>query len=323
MIASRQKRDPGAINPRFSKPTLVKRINMTQRTLDRLFAGWRFGLLDETHLKKLLGGYGRASHRELELVRAGLIYHPEAQIPLRAICTGIDWITALTTKAADLLTSRGYRIDAGLHRERYRRHRSFNAILHDLNRSDFLVELDTAIRGVGKTTDLKLHHQDQLFSKPYTETISFSSMVEWKREHRPITIEPDGLFALELPNLPKTRALKNFALEIDQDTESNIRFKNFWDQKSILKTMIAYGEAHKRGIVQEKLGLSNLRVIFVTTTERHIANILKDAGQLYIAKGYPANACLFVSREKLECFDPLSVEYKNAAGLPVVISEWV
>ncbi len=164
MIAKRRKRDPGTINPRFAKPVPAKRINMTERTLARLFAGWRFGLLDETHLKKLLDGYGRASHRELELARAGLIYHPEAQIPLRAVCTGIDWITALTTKGADLLASKGYRIDAGAHRERYRRHRSFNAILHDLNRSDFLIELDTAIRQVEKTTGLKLHHQDQLTS---------------------------------------------------------------------------------------------------------------------------------------------------------------
>ena len=319
----RQKRDPASINPRFAKPELTKRINFTQRTLDRLFYGWRFGLLDETHLEKLLSGYPRKTHRELELTRAGLIYHPDVQIPLRAVCTGIDWITALTTKGADILASKGYRIDPTLHRERYRRHRSFNAILHDLNRSDFLVELAIAIRAVGKTTGLTMRHQDELLGKPYTETISFPSLAVWKREHRPITIEPDGYFSIVLPNLPSDRAEKFFALEIDQDTESNIRWANFWDQKSILKTMIAYGEAHKRGIIEDKLGLSNLRTIYVTTTERHIANILKDAGQHYIAQGYPANACLFVSREKLETFDPLSVEYKNAAGQPVVLSEWV
>lgn len=319
----RKRRNPGSINPRFKKPDTNLRINLTKRTLERLFSAWRFGLLDENHLKKILNGYGRASHRELELSKAGLIYHPEAQIPLRAVCTGIEWITALTTKGADILAANGFRIDPTLHRERYRRHHSFKAILHDLNRTDYLVELDTAVRMVTEQSGLQMRHQDLLFGKPYTEVISFPSMAQWKREYRPITVEPDGFFCLTLPNLPADRSEKFFALEIDQDTESNVRHKKFWEQKSILKTMIAYGEAHKRGIVDEKLGLSNLRTIFVTTTERHIANIIKEAGSRYIAQGYSPNACLFVSREKLECFDPLSAEYKNAAGNPVVISEWL
>ena len=156
---------------------------------------------------------------------------------------------------------------------------------------------------------------------PYTETISFPSMAVWKKEHRPLKVEPDGIFSLTLPNLPPDRAEKFFALEIDQDTESNVRYRNFWEQKSVLKTMIAYAEAHKRGIVEEKLGFPNMRTIFVTTTDRHMENIIKDAKTHYVAQGYPANAILFVSRERLEKFDPLSVEYKNAAGNSFIITE--
>ena len=314
----RIKRDLGAANPRFKKPQPTKRINFTKRTLERLFASWRFGLLDEIHLQKLFTGYPRQTHRELELTRAGLIYHPEAQVPLRAVCTGISWITALTHKGADNLAAKGFRIDPSQHKERFRRHKTFNAILHDLNRSDFLVELQ---RSVQATTNITIRHQDQLFTKPYTETISFPSMVEWKRQHRPVTIEPDAMFSLSFANLAADRREKFFALEIDQDTESNIRYRNFWEQKSVLKTMIAYGEAHKRGIVENKFGLANLRTIFVTTTDRHIDKILKDAGHNFIAKGYPSNLILFVSRDRLEKFDPLSVEYKNAAGNSLLISE--
>ena len=328
----RQKKDLGQINPRFKKPAASisgnKRTNFNQRTLQRLFCSWRFGLLDQQHLEALLGGYPRSGHRELELTKAGLIYHPEAQVPLRAICTNISWITALSNKGADILASKGggllgsfgtgFRIDPTQHKERYRRHRAFNAILHDLNRSDYLVELD---RSVSNSDGLLIRHQDQLFAKPYTETISFPSMVEWKKELRPIVIEPDGLFSLTFPNLPEGRQEKFFALELDQDTESNVRYKNFWNQKSVLKTMIAYAEAHKRGIIDDKLKLPNLRTIFVTTTDRHIDNILKDAGQLFITKGYAPNAILFVSREQLEKSDPLSVQYKNAAGNSVVLGE--
>ena len=318
----RVKKDPGTISPRFKKPDITKRIHFSKRTLDRLFASWRFGLLDETHLIKLLGSYGRHTHRELELTKAGLIYHPEAQIPLRAICSGITWITALTNKGVDILASKGFRIDPTTHKERYRRHRNFQSILHDLNRSDFLVELDCAIREAKENgSSIEIHHQDELTAKPYAETISILSMAVWKREHRPVKIEPDGFFAITLPNLPPDRAQKFFALEIDQDTESNIRYKNFWDQKSVLKTMIAYAEAHKRGIIEKELAVPNLRTIFVTTSERHLADILKEASKHYIAQGYPPNAFLFVSREQLEKFDPLSVEYTNAAGNPVVIGE--
>lgn len=327
----RQKRNLGRINPRFKAPIFSgSRINFTKRTLERLFASWRFGLLDEAHLVKLLGSYGRQTHRELELTKAGLIYHPEAQIPLRAVCTDISWISALSHRGADVLAARGYRINPTDHRERYRRHRSYNAMLHDLNRSDYLVELDWAIQSIQKAGNadknlgakvFQIRHQDELFGKPYTETISFSSMAVWKREHRPITIEPDGIFSLSLPDLPKERAEKFFALEVDQDTESNMRYRNFWEQKSVIKTMIAYGEAHKRGIIEEKLKLHNFRILFVTTTERHLKNILKEAAQYYIAKGYPSNLILFVSRERLDRFDPLSVEYRNAAGKSVLISE--
>ncbi len=329
-LAKRTKRDLGKLNPRFKPPTVDgHRINFTQRTLERLFASWRFGLLDELHLQKLLGSYGRQSHRELELSKAGLIYHPEAQIPLRAVCTDISWITALSNNGADVLASKAYRLDPTAHRERYRRHKSYNAMLHDLNRSDFLVELEAAIQSLRKRvakkagieTKLSMRHQDELLGQPYTETISFPSMAVWKKEHRPLKVEPDGIFSLTLPNLPSDRAEKFFALEIDQDTESNVRYRNFWEQKSVLKTMIAYAEAHKRGIVQDKLGFPNLRALFVTTTDRHMDNIIKDAKTHYIAQGYPANAILFVSRERLEKFDPLSVEYKNAAGHSVVITE--
>lgn len=343
----RSKRDPATLSPRF-KPASPNghRINFTKRTLQRLFASWRFGLLDESHLHKLLGSYGRHVHRELELTKAGLIYHPEAQIPLRAVCSDISWITALSNKGADVLTSKGFRIDPTRHRERYRRHKNYNAILHDLNRTDFLIELDVACRsaehehnqcnnnrrdknengekqkGSDTTPAPTMCHQDELLGLPYTEQISFPSMVEWKREHRPIVVEPDGLFSLTLPRLDDDRAQKFFALEIDQDTESNIRYRSFWEQKSVLKTMIAYGEAHKRGIVETKLGFANLRTLFVTTTDRHMENILRDAGNIYVSKGYPANAILFVSRERLEKFDPLSVEYKNAAGKPLTLLEW-
>lgn len=327
----RQKRDFGKINPRFKAPSANgHRINFTKRTLDRLFASWRFGLLDETHISKLLGSYGRHTHRELELTKSGLIYHPEAQIPLRAVCTNISWVTALSNKGADILASKGFRLDPTKHRERYRRHKSYNAMLHDLNRSDFLIEIDWAIRMLSErqqrlkldcANTLQIRHQDEIFGAPYTEAISFPSVAVWKREHRPLTIEPDGIFSLILPNLPKERAEKFFAIEIDQDTESNMRYRNFWEQKSVIKTMISYAEAHKRGIIEEKLGVANLRTIFVTTTERHLNNIIKDAALHYIAQGYPANLILFVSRERLEKFDPNSVEYKNAAGKSVLISE--
>jgi hypothetical protein len=324
----RVKRNPATISPRFKAPTASgHRINFTQRTLDRLYASWRFGLLDETHLHKLLSSYGRQTHRELELTKAGLIYHPEAQIPLRAVCSDISWITALSNKGADTLAAKGYRIDPTQHRERYRRHKSYNAILHDLNRSDFLVEMELACRmtgdgkGSSNAATTKISHQDELMDVPYTETISFPSIAVWKKEHRPLKIEPDGIFSLRLPNLPAGRAEKFFALEIDQDTESNVRYRNFWEQKSVLKTIIAYAEAHKRGIINDRLGFPNLRTLFVTTTDRHMENIIKDAKTHYLAHGYPANAILFVSRERLEKFDPLSVEYKNAAGNSVIITE--
>jgi hypothetical protein len=327
-LKKRTKRDLGKLNPRFKPPSADgHRINFTQRTLDRLFASWRFGLLDELHLQKLLGSYGRQSHRELELTKAGLIYHPEAQIPLRAVCTDISWVTALSNKGADVLAAKGARIDPTAHRERYRRHKSYNAMLHDLNRSDFLVELETAVQSIAhkkgseQYSKLFIRHQDELLGAPYTETISFPSMAVWKKEHRPLKIEPDGIFSLTLPELPADRAEKFFALEIDQDTESNVRYRNFWEQKSVLKTMIAYAEAHKRGIIADKLGFPNLRTLFVTTTDRHMDNIIKDAKSHYIAQGYPPNAFLFVSRERLEKFDPLSVEYKNAAGNSVIITE--
>ncbi len=334
----RGKKDLGKANPRFASPTVARQINFNKRTLDRLFYAWRFGLLDDGHLQKLLGGYSRHVHRELELTKAGLIYHPEAQVPLRSMCNDITWITALTGKGAEALASKGHRIDPTTHKERYRRHKAFNSLLHDLSRSDYLVALDCAVKATlvgneaefpensknspnevgeaGEVCEVGICHQDEIFNKPYTETIAFTSMVEWKRQHRPVIVEPDGLFSLTIENLPDDRAQKYFALEIDQDTESNVRYKKFWQYKSIIKTMISYAEAHQRGIVDDKLGLSNLRTIFVTTTQKHIRHILKDAATHYIASGYPPNLCLFVSWEQLETegIDPLNANYVNAAG---------
>jgi hypothetical protein len=72
-------------------------------------------------------------------------------------------------------------------------------------------------------------------------------------------VEPDALFSI---------SGRNYALEADKGTESI--------KAVIVPKILAYREIVSAGLIDEYLGIDNLRVLFATTSEARMRNIMQE-----------------------------------------------
>ena len=88
-----------------------------------------------------------------------------------------------------------------------------------------------------------------------------------------ITTIPDAFFSIQHINQRKEKTTSNFFVEIDRGTES-INPKKINNRSTIAKKMTGYWKAHKQGLFKEKFNLSNARILFITTSDQRIDNMI-------------------------------------------------
>jgi len=230
-----------------------------------LLALYRFRYLTVDLIAKTGEFSVRTWNRRLkELLLAGYIDRPPGQ----------KWtyrrheraIYALGQKGADYLTA-----NFDIHfpptvkwGEKNRRYRGQDPFSHALSTAEFLIELEIAVAEQGG----KLSHQDELFGRDYVTGVSWSTHLATEHEMLSVNLKPDGIFSIQSS---AKRYPLNFFLEIDRGTMP-LRSTNF-RRSSILKKYLSYADTHNRGLVKEKLGLNNFRVLIVTTTNERADNM--------------------------------------------------
>jgi len=109
------------------------------------------------------------------------------------------------------------------------------------------------------------------FSSPSLKSNPLKKKEKIKRE---FNVLPDGAFGIDYidPEIQK-RTIKYFFLEADQATEPIAR-KDFF-QSSINKKLTLYISSRNQKLFSANFGFKNVRVLFITKTERRLKNMIK------------------------------------------------
>lgn len=265
---------------------------LTPRDIDLLALLSRYRYLRSTHLHALMGGTAKKHFIE----RLGLLYHEGGYLNRPAS----QWQTvnarympavyALSEAGEQVLIERGLLAPASplLHRGRG------NSLFfqHELMVSDILASIELGIRArhdlrfigwqeILEKAPRSTQDADNPFDIPATITYRFTNRTE--TYSRPI--RPDAVFGIEHRSQDK-KLRRFFALEADRMSEPVYRAT--LEQSSYLRKLLQYREVMRAKAYHRHLGLPNLTVLTVTTTERHMVNIMALLKDLTEGAGDPA-----------------------------------
>lgn len=147
---------------------------------------------------------------------------------------------------------------------------------HALSVTEFVVSLDIACK---RRASLRvLDFQTLLSTMAPDETrasrhpYQWPVITRWKGREVVLHIAPDAIFGVQDLDRPEGANRKFFFLESDRGTMPTTR--QSLDKTSILRKLISYAESHRRDIPARRYGLTNARVLIVTTGRQRIANII-------------------------------------------------
>ncbi len=264
-----------------------KRVELTDRDIELFKLLNRYHYLRSNFLYAFLGGASETRFKE----RLGHLYHdgryinrPEQQWQF-ANCRYMPVIYELDERGEQILRDRGLMQNEGplLKKGRMGAYRQF---AHQLMICDCLASIELGVRQdlnlrfiswqeiIGKAPE-GTRKLDNPFEVPVTISYTFPRT---GATHRVDTrIVPDGIFGLEYITDGK-RAYRFFALEADRNTipvtRSNLH------QTSYLKKLLGYRQIVVEKIHGSHLGLPNLVMLTVTTSEVHMRHVMALAGEL-------------------------------------------
>ena len=109
--------------------------------------------------------------------------------------------------------------------------------------------------------------------------------------------------------MPESRRRAYFFLEADRGTMPVVR--KGLAQTSILRKLICYQETWRQGIQRSYLGISNFRVLTVTTSRERVEHLVEACRSL---GGGGSRLFLFMDQERLSRGDILRQEWVNGEG---------
>jgi hypothetical protein len=300
--------DVQARRPRFERAP-VRGIILTPRDLDILRAVYRHRLLRSTHLAALSGGSPQAALRRLQLLfHHGYLDRPAMQL---------DWyargseplVYALGNRGAEILEAEGVARQRGIRWDTKNRNLSRVFLHHTLAVSEVMVAFEVGCRG---RKEVQFIPPEEIFVGVTTQTRRLRLPFRWQVEIRQggtpyrLGVEPDRVFGLSFEGVPENRARAFFFLEADRGTMPVARKSLV--KTSFLRKLLAYQETWRQGLHREHLGLSNFRVLTVTTNRERVKHLVEACQSL---SGGGARLFLFTDRESFRQADALSVVWVN------------
>jgi len=130
-------------------------------------------------------------------------------------------------------------------------------LAHDHMASDIAINIEIGARAAGAPYCSHVHILQA--APPETRMQPKPLKIPVEVDGRQSFVEPDALFSIRG---------RNYALEADKATESI--------KAVIVPKILAYREIVSAGIIDEYLGIDNLRVLFATTSEARMRNIMQE-----------------------------------------------
>jgi len=243
-----------------------KRIELTDRDLEifRWLARYRY--LPSTYIHAFAGGASETRFKERlgDLYHEGYLDRPRRQWEM-ANCRHRPVIHELDTGATRILD------DAGIVEEprtwfAASPHRQFS---HSLMVCEVLASIELGVRAV---PGLRFIPWPEILAKAPPATRALATPIRFPSATRAGGVIPDGLFGIEYGGAEK-RQYRFFALEADRGTMPIARSKP--DQTAYLGKLTAYHDVLSAQAYKPHLGIPNLLVLTLATSERRLGEIMR------------------------------------------------
>ena len=286
-------------------------LELTDRDVEILLALETHRFLTTDHLLQLTGTTSRpAMNRRLRLLfDAKYIDRPRAQMHAMAYADKRPMVYALGNEGAELLSNRFQMTLPDIYWTEKNRRVKEKFIEHTLGIADFMVAMEMACRKAG---NLKLIHKEEILATAPEATrrkrnpFRWQTRIHWDNAWHEIAIVPDAVFGLQYLDKPEGKNRAYFFVEIDRGTMPILR--RDIRQSSFARKLHSYADTQNRRLHAEALGISNFRVLTVTTSTDRIATMC-SAVQNEIADNAPLAQFLFRTKA-----DVSSILNWNTAG---------
>jgi hypothetical protein len=261
--------------PRF-KRVPVENIQLTERDIDILRHVHKHRFLRSTHLARLVGGSQQTLVRRLQL-----LYHhqyldrPHEQIQFYTYAGSRPMVYGLGNKGADLLAER-FQIPRG-RIDWTAKNKAVGPVFleHTLLTADFMVALELACREHGKVRIIsfgEILRQAPEATQRRKNPYGWHVRVTYGHEAHTLGVIPDKIFGLHRLDRPEGKNKAYFFLEADRATmpvvRSNLR------QTSFYRKLLAYHETWRQELHTRHYGISNFRVLTVTSSPERARNCI-------------------------------------------------
>lgn len=307
---------------RFRRVTAknLPHIEINERDLEILKQVAKYRFLRSTHVAALVGGSAQHVVRRLQL-----LYHHQyldrirEQLPLYAYLGSKPMVYGVGNQGAQLLSAW-----SGLPRGKINwaaKNKTVGPIFlaHTLLVADVLVALDVACR---KNGAVRLIEVDELLAQAPPATRRSKNPLGWQVPVRyqdsalRLGVIPDRIFGLHFLDRVEGRNKAYFFLEADRATMPVIRTD--LRQTSFYRKMLAYYETWKQAFHTNRYGISNFRVLTVTSSPDRVKTLVAANKRLNDGKG--SALFLFTDDASVKASeDLLRLRWQSGAGT----DEWV
>jgi hypothetical protein len=278
---------------RFQRRQTPASFELTQRDLNIIGHVARHRFLSSDHLARLDGGSEQNVLRILRILfDHQYLDRPHTQLAHVPVSGPRPMVYGLGRRGAQSLRDHSVHADASDWTERNKR-AGAKFIEHTLAIADFMVGLEIACR---KRGDIKLLYERDILANAPERT---------RKSREPLrlvvpglsnkmgvsSVIADGLFGLVFAD--DTAAY--FLLEVDRGSMPVVR-SNF-ERTSFNRKLLIYWEAWKKKLHVDQFGVSQIRVLTVTDSEKRVANMVEAINQFTGGKG--SNFFLLTDKENL------------------------
>jgi hypothetical protein len=289
----------------------IRAMVLTPRDLSILRAVHRHRLLRSTHLVALTGGSKQTTLRRLQLLfHHGYLERPPMQLDWYA--RGSEpFVYALGNRGAERLEARGEFRHRGIRWETKKRNVSRVFLHHTLAVAEVMVAFEIACR---HREGVRFIPPEEVLAGAPAETrrlrLPFRWQVEVREGGKPyrLGVEPDKVFGLRFEGEPEGRNLAYFFLEADRGTMPVVR--KGLGQTSFLRKLLCYQEMWRQGLHKAHLGISNFRVLTVTTNMQRVGHLVEACRSL----GGGSRLFLFADQGAVGSGDILRHGWMNGRG---------
>jgi hypothetical protein len=306
---------------RFVRPEVLPDFRITPRVLSLLSYIAKHRLISSDDLALLDGGSRQNVKRELRTLWANrFILRPAMQLNAMAITGPQPLVYGISNRGARLLCDNGHLI-ADIDWSENCRRAGVTFIDHAVARSRFMAALDVAMRS---RPDMTLLEEPAIVARAPEKIQRARYPLKWtalvpdgRGGEMAASLISDDAFALEFDD----GTASYFLVEIDRGQMPVRRSLHSRDEtvagKRRLRTyymhkLATYYHGWRQQRHVEQLGVEQLRVLTVTTSEKRIATML-DA-QREVTNGKGSDLFLFIVEEQLRSRNPLDAEWITGKG---------